>query len=394
MNKNLVFVVNNAAFFVSHRLPIAIHAKKVGYQVSLVTGHSGSDTLEKSALQILHDQEIKHYKVAFRSAGMNVFIEIYGLMQLIFVLLKLKPAIVHCASPKGVLYGGIAARLANTPSLVLAITGMGYGFTNTKDKKDAIRRSIVKRLFLVLLNFIYKHKNKKIIVQNLDDKALAEDHHFVNNTDVILIKGSGVNLNNYRNISLSSKEKLIVLPARMLQDKGIIEFYMTAKQLKIQGCEWRFVLAGTADYKNPSSIHKDVIEAWVLEGIVEWLGHVDDMPALYKKASVVCLPSYREGMSKALLEASAAGCAIITTDVIGCRESIVPGFNGDLAEAKSVDSLIFSIKTLIDNPERIRRYGINSQKLAEDLYDINMVIDKTMSIYVELNSNLGLIKNG
>jgi len=387
MRRKLVFIVNNATFFASHRLPIAVQAKKQGYQVDLITGQPGNDTLEKLAIQKIIEQGVNHHKVAFKSNGMNLFIELYGLIQLFLITIKIKPNIVHCASPKGVLYGGIVARLIKVPSLVLAITGMGYGFTSAGIKKYSIKRSIIKKIFTSLLGFVYSHENKKIIVQNLDDKLAAESVKSVESRDICLIRGSGVHLSDYKNISMSDKENIIVLPARMLGDKGVLEFYMAAKQLKHLGCEWRFILAGTAKCKNPSVISEKVIEGWVLEGVVEWLGNVDNMLELYSKASIVCLPSYREGMPKALLEAAAAGCAVITTDAIGCRESIKPGISGDLVQVGSFRDLADSIEALINDPLRRKMYGENGQKLAKEFFDINIVINKTIAIYTKLNNS-------
>jgi len=388
LKHKLVFVVNNAAFFVSHRLPIAIEAQKNGYKVDLVTGRPGSATLEESAVKTLEEHGVTHYKVAFRSNGMNVFLELYGLLQLFFSILKLKPDVIHCASPKGVLYGGMVARIAKVPSLVLAISGMGYGFTNNTERRISVKRSAVRKVFDIFLGFVYRHSNKKIIVQNLDDKKIVEDFGFIKSDDVCLIQGSGVNLSYYQNISFHNKQDMVLLPARMLKDKGVLEFYTAAKRLKRKGCKWQFVLAGIADYENPSAISKEVIESWVSEGVVEWLGNVDNMPELYSKVSIVCLPSYREGMPKVLLEAAAAGCAIITTNAIGCREAIKPSFNGDLVPVGSINHLVDSIEVLIDNPSTVKMYGKNGQKLAKEFFDIKVVLKKTLSIYEELNHNV------
>ena len=381
---NLVFVVNNAAFFVSHRLPIAIEAQKNGYIVDLITGRPGSGILEESAVKKLEKHDITHYKVSFQSSGVNVFTELYGLLQLFFSILKLNPDIIHCASPKGVLYGGMVARIAKVPSLVLAITGMGYGFTDNTEEKNSIKRFAVKKVFDVFLGFVYRHRNKKIIVQNLDDKRIVEGFEFIKSDDVCLIQGSGINLSYYQNISFHNKQDMVLLPARMLKDKGVLEFYMAAKQLKLKGCKWQFVLAGTADYENPSAISKEDIMNWVSEGVVEWLGNVDNMPELYSRTKIVCLPSYREGMPKVLLEAAAAGCAIITTDVIGCREAIKPGVNGDLVPVGSTNHLVDAIEVLINNPQTVKKYGKNGQKLAKEFFDIKMVLNKTLLIYEKL----------
>jgi glycosyltransferase involved in cell wall biosynthesis len=170
----------------------------------------------------------------------------------------------------------------------------------------------------------------------------------------------------------------------MLLDKGVLEFVEAARVLKASAPEWKFVLAGTADYYNPSSIASTQIQAWQSEGIVEWLGHVDDITPLFHQASIVCLPSYREGMPKALLEAAAAGCAVVTTDTTGCREAIIPGVTGNLVPVRDSVALATSLLTLMRDRAQRERYGYAGRKLAIERYGIEAVVEKTLEIYQSL----------
>ena len=384
-DRQLTFVVNHAAFFVSHRLPIAQAAQRCGYKVDLLTGQAGSMSMELAAEHALMSSGITHCRVAFKSAGINPVIELWGLLQLVWRLRRQRPDLVHCASPKGLLYGGLAARLAGVRGVVLAVSGMGYAFTAAGHK--SVLRSFVGTVYRWLARLAYGHRNKRVIVQNMDDMRTVLEAGFAKPDEVRLIPGSGVDLRSLVDAVIENKLPIILFPARMLVDKGVLEFVEAARLLKGRVGAWRFVMAGTADYQNPSSVPRQQIEAWQAEGLVEWLGHVEDMAPLYAQASIVCLPSYREGMPKALLEAAAAGCAVITSDTIGCREAILPGDTGDLVPVRDSRALADALLSLIDCRERRERYGHTGRSLAISRYSVDVVVDRTLEIYKELLKN-------
>ena len=170
----------------------------------------------------------------------------------------------------------------------------------------------------------------------------------------------------------------------MLKGKGVGEFVAAARKVKLMEPSWRFVLAGAAGYDNPSAILEGDLLAWQAEGVVEWLGHVEDMVPLYREAAIVCLPSYREGMPKALLEAAAAGCAVVTTDVTGCREAIAPGVTGDLVPVRDSDALAAVLLSLIKDDARRLSYGEKGCQRALDRFSVESVVQQTVGIYREL----------
>lgn len=386
--ERLVFVINNAAFFVSHRLPLAVGARQAGFEVELITGQPGSAELEGKAAKSLSLARIPHIRTAWRSAGMNPLVELLGLFQLIFYLLRFRPALVHCASPKGVLYGGIAARLCRVPSLVLAISGMGYAFTETSGA--GIGRKIIKIIYTVLAAFAFNHRNVHVIVQNQDDKQGLIAAGFIEESKLTLIPGSGVDLKLYADgWESKDKKQVVLLPARMLIDKGVLEFVQAAREVKRLEPDWRFVLAGAAGYDNPSSISESDLKQWCQDGSVEWLGHVENMVPLFKEAAVVCLPSYREGMPKALLEAAAAGCAVITTDATGCREAIEPGVSGDLVPVRDASSLAAALLSLIKDNNRRIAYGVEGRERAVARFSLDAVVAQTLDIYRGLMNEQG-----
>lgn len=382
----LCYIINHAAFFVSHRLPLAAGAIEQGYLVHLLTGQAGSVSMEQAAVQKLSNYSIVHERVDFSSASVNPFKEALGLIQLCLKLRKLNPEIVHCASPKGLLYGGIAARLTGVPCLVLAVSGMGYAFTQGSGASPA--RRLIGFIYRSLAKFAFNHKNLRVIVQNSDDQAMLVASDLVDAEDIELIPGSGVDLAEFPEASASARENRVLFPARVLYDKGIREFVQAASKVRTQYPDWKFVIAGAADYDNPSAAPRSHIEGWVNEGLIDWLGHVDKMPEVYQKAKIVCLPSYREGMPKALLEAAAAGCAVVTTDVTGCREAIVNGQTGDLVPVRDSDALAEALLALIRDDERRQRYGEYGRLRAIERFSLDSVVNTTLKIYQDLGKNV------
>lgn len=380
-NNRIAYVINNVAFFTSHRLPLAVHAQKLGWEVALFVGQPGSISIEEPALALLNEVNVPYERVSFRSAGVNPLIEAWGLLKLIFLLRCYKPDIVHCVSPKGVLYGGIATRFIKVRGVVLAVSGMGYAFTSS-DRHNFIR-SLIRLIYKIVSRLAFNHARLRVIVQNADDLSSIVKSNLVQIEKVVLIPGSGVNFKDFVDYAGLSKEKIVLLPARILRDKGVVEFVNAARQLRRQAPDWRFILAGAADYKNPSAIPLIDINAWVREGVVEWLGHVQDMPSLYAKVAIVCLPSYREGMPKVLLEAAVAGCAVVTTDVIGCREAILDGETGDLVPVRNVDALRQTLLALMLDEPRRTKYGIKGRKRALQNFSAELIVKQTFDIYRE-----------
>lgn len=376
----ILYVVSTADFFCSHRLDLALEAKKNGHVIALLTGMPSSDGREREAKGKLESEGIPHFLARFDSGGLSFFSEGRGFLEVLIFIKRWKPDLVHCVSPKGILYGGLAARIGCIKSVVLTISGMGWLFSGQKTYRLILMRSV----FLGLLKVATTHPNCRIIVQNSDDRSLVVSNHLTGENNIQLIPGSGVKIALFKDLPIGLKKPIVILPARLLADKGVIEFVMAAKIIRSKGIDWRFVLVGGADYDNPSIISRDIIEAWVREGFVEWWGFRSDMVEVYKDASIVCLPSYREGMPKSLLEAAAAGCAVVTTNVPGCREAIEVGQTGDLVQARNIEDLSRVLEDLILDPDRRLAYGIAGRTMAINKFDLTSVIKCTLKIYQEL----------
>lgn len=384
----LIYIVNNLGFFVSHRISLAIHAKASGFDVLVIAGSGGSETLEDQAEKVIKRCGINFKRLKYRGASFQIFDDLIGIAQLFIIIHHLAPNLIHCISPKGVLYGGLASKFQKKCGRVFSISGMGTLFTDLNSKSIFIK--ILSQLYRALFKIAFSGKSSQIIVQNSQDLIEIKKFYNCEKNSLNLIPGVGICIADYISVDRSKKEKIVLLPARMIWEKGIREFVSAANKIYALHPDWKFLLAGIADYEHPSKIPKDWLEAVSKKGNIFWIGHCDDMVAQYKKAHIVCLPSYREGFPKALMEAAAAGCAIITSNATGCREAIIEGVTGDLVEIKNEQQLYEKLLRLIENPEVIEKYALAGRKMAFKKYDENEIIKDTIGIYDRLISTTKL----
>jgi len=384
MKPRLLFIVNHGAFFASHRLPIAAAARASGFEVALMTGAAGSEAMEAQACRQIKAAGIPHYRARFSTSGLNPFKEWRGLLDAVRLLRRFRPDIVHCVSPKGILIGGLAAKFVRPRGVVFAISGMGFAMTKS-GSAGGWRRCLAYG-YLRLLRWLFRTA-RTIIVQNLDDRDLVLTRLGVRENQLILIPGSGVDLS-VLDCAISAKAPLILFVGRMLGDKGVRELVEAARLLRERVNGWRFLMVGATDYKNPTAVSEAELSEWRREGLVEMLGHIDNCDDLFKQASIVCLPSYREGMPKVLLEAAAAGCAVVTTDTVGCREAILPGETGFLVPLYDSAAVADAINRLVADRQLRESFGSRGRALAEKRFSLSAVVDCHLAIYD------GILRNG
>lgn len=368
----ILFVVNVDWFFISHRLPIALAAKKQGHAVHIAT--SLTDRLPE-----LQQYGLIVHPLKMDRSSTGLYSVLHNLLELWQVFKSVKPDVIHLVTIKPVLLGGIVARLAGSPAVVAAVSGLGFVFIEN-GIKASIRRWLVGTLYRLALG----HRNMKVIFQNKDDLQSVTNVAPLSDQKVAMIRGSGVDLASYAHLPLPEGAPIVVLAARLLVDKGVREFIEAARTLKSRSCPARFVLVGTVDLANPSSLTQREVDNWVKEGVVDWWGHRSNMPEVLSTAQIVVLPSYREGMPKVLLEAAACGRAVITTDVPGCRDAIDPGVTGLLVPVRNAKTLADAIEGLINDQARCIELGNAGRKLAETAFDVRQVVDKHLRIYDEL----------
>lgn len=371
----IIYIVNVDWFFISHRLPIALEALKQGHKVYVFAKDTGK-------MEYLKSLGIHIFPINLERGSVNPFQSLKLLWDLKERISNIQPDIVHLVTIKPVLIGGLAAILAKVPSIVYAISGLGFIFTNAMLKAKILRLGIVPLYRLAL-----SAKNKMVIVQNLDDLRILRQHVPIPDSQTVLIPGSGVDLQQFDVRTLPLKNKIVLMACRLLADKGVYEFHKSVLLLKEKYPDVKFVLVGGIDPDNPTSLTEQKLNEWVEKGDLEWWGHQSNMAEILSQATVVVLPSYREGMPKVLLEAQALGRPIVTTDVPGCREAIENGKTGFLAQVKDEKSLANEIEKLIINDELCLEFSRNARALAEQKFDIEQVIKTHMNIYENLVQN-------
>jgi glycosyltransferase involved in cell wall biosynthesis len=378
--KKIVYIINHISFFVSHILPIAKQAKKK-YKIYVIFGEPASLEMEKIALNIFKKHKIKYKKISYSFSNINIFIEFLALIKIFTAIKSINPDLIHAIGNKAILFGGIISRILSIKALVIFITGMGFLYSNKLNFKELF----LKKIFFFIKKFIFKHRNKLIIVENYDDYKFFIKKFNSKNINITLIKGSGVDLKKFKKIN-NNTNKQVSLFARVLEEKGIKEFVCASIILKKRFPDWKFVVVGALDYEKKSLLNKHTLENLNIKKTTEFLGYQHDVMSVYKKTSIVCLPSYREGLPKCLLEASALGLPIVTTNVIGCRDAIINKKTGLLAKVKNVNSLVNKLSYLIKNKNIRSRYGKNGRDFAIKNFDLNIVIKKNLDIYSNLIS--------
>ncbi len=309
------------------------------------------------------------------------------------LLIRERVDLVHGFTIKCAVYGALAARLAGVPARVSAVAGMGYVFTST-DLKARLLRPVVRSLMRVALD----GPDARLILQNPDDVALFKRAGLVRDERVRLIPGSGVDCRRFVPRATDSagtadtvSRLRVLLPARLLWDKGLAEYVEAAMLLRDERRDIEFLLAGDPDPGNPAAVPEATIRSWVAQAQIQWLGHVDDMPALYQSVHVVVLPSYREGLPKGLIEAAACGLALVTTDVPGCREVVTHDEDGLLVPVRDSDALARAIARLQEDPVLRARLGEAARAKALVAFDERVVIERTISVYREIVGTSGRI---
>lgn len=374
----LLFVVNHTAFFLSHRLPLAEAARADGWDVHVA---ANPDTVPHDAAARLRIEEagFPFHSIQLGRGASSLLQDARGFLELFRLYRRVRPTVVHQVTIKPVVFGTIAARLSGVPGVVNAVAGLGFVWLDASFR-GRLRRGVIEFVYRAAL----AHPNCRVIFQNDDDVRWFRRAGIVRDAQVRLIRGSGVDLARFPyRAEVDSSPPLVVLPARMLRDKGVMEFVEAAERLRARGVAARWVLAGDVDV-NPASLARDELQAIVSRGIVEWWGHQDDMAPVYAQAAIVCLPSYREGFPKVLLEAAACGRAIITTDVPGCRDAIVPGESGDLVPVRDVNSLADALESLLTDAPRRSRYGARGRAHVESGHGIEGVQAATLTVYRDL----------
>jgi glycosyltransferase involved in cell wall biosynthesis len=352
--------------------PLAVAAKREGADVVVMT-RSGEycSRLEESGLRIV--------PWSISRPSLNPFRELYSFLQVLKVYRREKPDLVHHIALKPIIYGGIAARLCDAIPAVATVTGLGYVFTSRTPFMWLLRQ-----LLSTVLQRVFKFPNSKVIVQNDDDRDLLVAQKIVSPKKTVVIAGFGVNPNDFVPLPEPSGVPVVMLPARMIWEKGVGEFVKAAQELKSRCVLVRMVLVGAPDPRNKGCISETQLKTWVNSGFVEWWGPRDDMPAVLNQSNVVCLPSYREGLPKVLMEAAACGRAIVTTRAPGCAHVVRNDENGLLVPIKDPRALATAIDHLLRNESVRKQMGTAGRLRVVREFSDEKVAYQTMKVYEAL----------
>ena len=374
----IILFANTEWYLFNFRLSLAKALQAQGHEVLLISppGEYGAR---------LQAQGFRWEALPMDRKSLNPLQELRLLAYLCRLYRREQPALAHHFTIKCVVYGSIAALVARVPARVNAVAGMGYVFTN-QALKARLLRPVVRGLMRLVLN----GRGARLILQNNDDMAAFAKAGLARPELTRLVMGSGVDLARFtpRVPSVQARPDVqptrVVLAARLLWDKGIAEYAEAARQLKAKGLPIRFLLAGAPDPGNPAAIAQATLDGWQAEGLIELLGQVSDMAALFAAVDMVVLPSYREGLPKSLIEAAACALPLVTTDVPGCREVVTHEVDGLLVPVKDAKALASDIERLHLDPAWARELGLAARARALREFDEKIVISKTLAVYREL----------
>lgn len=367
---SIVLMATHASFVVSHRLPLAYYLKRKGFRVIVAT-HIDIPLAPRLA------QDFEFREIPFQRRGTNPLSEAMTLLSIWALYRRVHPALVHHFGHKPILYGGLAARMTGIASVLGTVTGLGYAYVSPGRKARLVRA-----LLRVLYRSLLRSSSSYLIFQNRDDQLFFEANGMAAPGRSTLIRGSGVDCRRFHPTDPPGSRLPVVLShSRMLWSKGIGEVVEAARLLKQRGIQARFILAGAAGDENPQSIPESMLRAWQAEGLVEWVGVADDMPRLLATARVVCLPSHREGLPLALVEALASGVPVVTTDVPGCRDVVIDGDSGFLVPLRSPLQLAERIAKLLGNSELCTMMGRSGRRRALERFEVNLVVEQTYALY-------------
>jgi glycosyltransferase involved in cell wall biosynthesis len=368
MTPKLLYLVTEDWYFCSHRLPIARAARDAGYEVLVATRvDRHGDAIRREGFELL--------PLNLRRREMRPWRELGALAEIVRLYRRVRPHIVHHVAMKPVVYGSIAARLAGVPVVINALAGLGFVFASST------RRARILRPFLKLaLRGLVAGGGCQAVVQNPDDEKLMQGIG-VSGERITVIRGSGVDPTAFRPMPEPSGDVVVTMVSRMLWDKGVGELVEAARQLRDGVHRLRVQLVGPSDPENPAAIPEITLRNWEREGVVQWLGQRDDVAELWARSHIAVLPSYREGLPKALLEAAACGRPMVATDVPGCREIVIDGETGLLVPARDSASLAQALARLAADAALRKHMGDAARRRVVDHFSQERVAAETLELY-------------
>lgn len=337
--------------------------------------HAVAPSFDPDSSRWLGEHGVEFHEIGLSRTGLSVAADLKTLTELVKVMRRIKPDHVIAYTIKPVVYGLIAARFVGVKRRHALITGLGYAFT---DGAFSVKRRIVQFVAGSLYRVSLRHATT-VMFQNADDRTCFQSKGIIKSSErTAIINGSGVDLDHYRQVPLPVEARFLMV-ARLIADKGIVEYVEAARKVKRRLPDAEFHLVGPRD-PNPAALPDGLVERAVSEGVLSFHGEVKDVRPYIEAASVFVLPSYREGTPRSVLEAMSMGRPVITTDAPGCRATTVDGVNGLLVPARSVDGLVDAMMLLGQSPERRASFGAAGRARATEHYEAGAVARSILEV--------------
>lgn len=316
---------------------------------------------------LLKDSGCIHHPLKMDSRGANPVKDSALIFELFFIYKRVKPDVILHYTIKPNVYGTIAAAMLRIPT-VNNVCGLGTVF---------LKKNLVSAFALFLYKISFRFANK-VFFQNSDDQQLFIEQKLVPKNIVDLLPGSGIDLTRFTPVDFKRNDRFtFLLVSRLITDKGVLEFIEAVRKLKSEGLDARFQMLGAMDPEHKRGIKREIIQGWIDEGVVEYLGTAEDVRPHIQNADCIVLPSYREGTPRTLLEAASSAKPIIATDVPGCNHVVKDNFNGLLCKLKDADDLAAKMRAMAQlEDQTLKQFGINGRVKVEQEYDERIVIKK------------------
>jgi glycosyltransferase involved in cell wall biosynthesis len=365
----ILYLITEDWYFLSHRLPLARDRRDAGWDVIVATRTSlFGEEIEREGFMLV--------PIRMRRRGRMIFSELYAIFELIQIFRMHKPDIIHNVGLKPVIYGSIAALLSRRGPVVNMLAGMGYVFS-----AGHLSIRVVRTLIKMALKPCLSARSHWLIVQNKVDATVLTGSKLAPKSRTMLIKGSGVDTDRFKPMPEPDGPIIAAVVSRMLKDKGVREVVFAARELKRRNVQVEIWLVGDPDIENPTSLSRNELDQWAAEGCIRWLGHQSDIASIWAQAHIALLPSYHEGMPKALLEAAACGRPMIASDVPGCNELVVDGENGLLVPIRDWVQLADAIQLLAGSQKLRAKLGRAARETICADYGQQKILESTQMLY-------------
>ncbi|EAQ53097.1 MULTISPECIES: glycosyltransferase family 4 protein [Vibrio] len=375
MSKKIVYVINVDWYFRLHWLERAEYFQSLGFDIHIVSSFS-NDAIKNE----LESKGFICHQLSVKRKSVNLLREIGSIFRLKRILDEIEPELIHCVTIKPNIYAGLLNRLFFNKPIIYSVTGLGAVFSS-----NSIKFNLLRRIITTLYKSISSSKSR-FIFENNEDYQLFDEIGVLKYENGRVVKGAGIDLARF-SPSMSPLNKSVLFGARLLNEKGLACLVEAKQILESQGVEFTLNVAGIIDSDVSSAIPLSQVEAWASSGDINWLGNVQNMPKLIKENDIVCLPTtYGEGVPRILIEAASCQRAIITTDVVGCREIVSHNVNGLLAQPGDAISLANCLRALLENDEKTLEFGVRGRQKVETEFSQEMVFEKTLKVYDELGA--------